>query len=83
MSRYVFLTPTSLDAASCKLLPNTTGNTGENDPTRTYMLRLNPPPGARFYYTINSQSEVKFEANSKKFDNLNKATAGMNYISEG
>ena len=31
-------------ALSCKLLPSTTGNTGENDPTRSYMLRLNPPP---------------------------------------
>jgi len=65
-------------AFSCKL-SSTTGNPGENDPTRTYRLRLNPPPGAKYYYTINSRSEVKFEANSKKVDNINKTTAGMNY----
>ena len=69
----------SLISLSCKLLPNSTGNSAENDPTRTYSLRLNPPVGAKYYYTVKSQSEVKFEVGDKKIDNLNKTTAGMTY----
>ena len=77
--KYHFVPILALATLSCKLLPNTTGNNAEYDPTHTYSLRLNPPAGAKYYYTIKSQSEVKFEVGDKKVDNLNKATAGMNY----
>ena len=61
-------------------MPNTTGNTAESDPTRVYMLRLNPPPGAKYYYTVKSEQEIKFEANGKKVDNVTKTTAGVDYM---
>ena len=75
-----FLILLSLAAVSCKLMPSSVGNTAESDPTRAYMLRLNPPPGAKYYYTVKSEQEMTFEANDKKVDNVTKTTAGVNYL---
>jgi len=61
-------------------MPSSVGNTAESDPTRAYMLRLNPPPGAKYYYTVKSEQEMTFEANDKKVDNVTKTTAGVNYL---
>ena len=80
MSRHYFFLLLLSAALSCKLMPNTTGNTAESDPTRVYMLRLNPPPGAKYYYTVKSEQEMTFEANDKKVDNVTKTTAGVNYL---
>jgi Family of unknown function (DUF6263) len=77
--RYFFFLLISLAALSCKIQPNGGRNVAENDPTKVYLLRLNPPVGAKYYYTVKSESAVKFEVGDKKVDNLNKTTAGMNY----
>jgi hypothetical protein len=36
------------------------------DPSRTYKLKLNPPPGSKYYYDISNESELKMEVSEEK-----------------
>lgn len=63
---------------SCKTQPNS-GHSPDGDLTRVFKLRLNPPPGSKYYYSISNRTELKLELEDKKVDNLSKSDIGVVY----
>jgi hypothetical protein len=79
MKRYFLFSVLLPCSFACRITPDSNRNNAEHDRTRVYLLRLNPPAGSQYYYTISSRSEYKFEAGDKKVDNRNKTNAGVKY----
>jgi hypothetical protein len=64
---------------SCKPLSSSSPDFDKFDPDKTYRLQLNPPPGVRYYYEVNNESEVELEVDGKNAGFSNKTSAGMTY----
>lgn len=64
---------------ACKAHPGSESSYDDNNPNRVYHLRLNPPAGAQYTYTITRSTEFELEVNGKKIDNKNKATFEVTY----
>ncbi|HEV2480294.1 MAG TPA: hypothetical protein VGS79_11540 [Puia sp.] len=64
---------------SCKIGSNPDRLAAEADPTKVYRLRLDPPAGSKYYYTISSRSDYNFTVEDKKIENLSKVNAGVSY----
>lgn len=62
---------------SCKILPDSSRNS-PND-KNVYKLKLNPGKGARYYYDINNNAQVKMEVSGKNIENVNRSQTGVFY----
>jgi Family of unknown function (DUF6263) len=80
MNKYLLFAILLASVVSCKIRPDSSRLYAEHDENRVYQLRLNPPAGAKYYYDIRNESEIKFEVGDKKIDNLNRTSCGVSYM---
>ena len=64
---------------SCKMFPDSNRHYSDGNPDKVYKLRLNPPSGGTYYYSITNESAFKMEVDDKKVDNRNTSTVGLSY----
>jgi hypothetical protein len=61
---------------SCKTSPDASRR---ND-RKVYKLSLRPAQGAKYYYDVTNETQLKMEVDGRKVDNLNRSHTGINYI---
>jgi len=66
-------------AVSCKTHPNSARYFDGNNPKKVYHLRLNPPAGAQYTYTVTRSTEFETEVDGKKIDNKNRSQMEVTY----
>ena len=66
-------------ALSCKTYPGSSHYYDDNNPNKVYHLRLNPPVGSQYTYTVTRSTEFEVETDGKKVDNKNKSTMEVTY----
>ena len=66
-------------AFSCKTHPYSSRHYDENNPNKVYHLRLNPPVGSQYTYTVTRSTEFQTEVDGKKVDNENRSTMEVTY----
>ena len=64
---------------SCKTPPDSNRHYDDNNPNRVYRLRLNPPAGSQYAYTVTRSTEFRMEVDGKKVDNKNRSTIDIVY----
>jgi hypothetical protein len=65
--------------AACKTHPDSARYYDDNNPKRVYHLRLNPPAGSQYTYTVTRSTEFEMEADGKKVDNKNRSNIEITY----
>jgi len=68
---------------SCKTHLDSNRHNDDNNPKKVYRLRLNPPEGAKYVYTVTRSTEFEVEMEGKKIDNKNKANFEVSYKGQG
>jgi hypothetical protein len=63
----------------CKTHPDSARYYDDNNPKRVYHLRLSPPVGAQYVYSVTRSSEFETEVDGKKVRNKNEAKIEMTY----
>lgn len=82
MNKSLLLIPLIAGISSCKFGSSSDRLAAENAGARAFQLRLAPQQGGKYAYDISSRTEYNFEAEGKKFDNLSKIDAAVDYTIE-
>jgi hypothetical protein len=79
MSRLYFVFFAIVCVTACKTHPDSARYYEDNNPKKVYHLRLNPPIGAQYTYTVTRSTEFGMEVDGKKMDNKNRSQMEVTY----
>ncbi len=68
-----------LFSGACKTHLGSSRYYDDNNPKKVYHLRLNPPVGSQYAYTVSRSTEFEMEVDGKKVDNKNRAKMDVTY----
>jgi hypothetical protein len=77
--RFYFGLVLLVSVVACKTHPGSSRYDEDNNPNKVYHLRLNPPVGSQYTYTVTRSTEFEMEVEGKKVTNRNKSTNECTY----
>src|ERR1700742_1572383 len=79
MNKYILSYFLVTGVAACNLQLHSDSQYAGREEDKVYKLRLNPPTGEKYHFTIISESGLNMEVNDKKINNRNKTTSDVFY----
>jgi hypothetical protein len=64
---------------ACKAHPGSSRYGDDNNESKVYHLRLNPPVGSQYTYTVTRSTEFEMEVEGEKVTKKNKSTMEVTY----